>query len=112
MRSAGHGDTGPMARRSRLDLPHIPQHVVQRGNHRLPCFLDDADRQRYLHWLREALFDTGVALHAYVLMDDPVHRLVTPPEVGAVSRLMQKLGRQYVGQFNARRRRTGTLRER
>ena len=64
---------------------------------------------RYLHLLREALFDTGVALHAYVLMDNHVHLLVTPPEVGAVSRLMQKLGRQYVGQFNARHRRTGTL---
>lgn len=98
-----------MARLPRLDLPHIAQHVVQRGNNRLPCFLDDDDRRRYLHLLREALFDTGVALHAYVLMDNHVHLLVTPPEAGAVSRLMQKLGRQYVGQFNARHRRTGTL---
>ena len=42
-------------------------------------------------------------------MDNHVHLLVTPPEAGAVARLMQKLGRQYVGQFNARHRRTGTL---
>lgn len=98
-----------MARLPRLDLPHIPQHVVQRGNNRLPCFLDDTDRRRYLHLLREALLDTGIALHAYVLMDNHVHLLVTPSEVGAVSRLMQKLGRRYVGQFNARHRRTGTL---
>lgn len=36
-----------MARLPRLDLPGIPQHVVQRGNNRLPCFLDDGDRLRY-----------------------------------------------------------------
>lgn len=45
----------------------------------------------------------------YVLMDNHVHLLVTPPAIGAIGRLMQKLGRQYVGQFNARHGRTGTL---
>ncbi|MDO1527905.1 transposase [Fulvimonas sp. R45] len=98
-----------MARLPRLDLPGIPQHIVQRGNNRLPCFLDDADRRRYLHLLREALLDTHCALHGYVLMDNHVHLLATPPEAGAIARLMQKLGRSYVGQFNARHRRTGTL---
>ena len=82
---------------------------LHRYDNRLPCFLDDADRRRYLHLLREALLDADLPLHAYVLMDNHVHLLVTPPEVGVVSRLMQKLGRQYVGQFNARHRRTGTL---
>jgi putative transposase len=98
-----------MARQPRLDLPGIPQHIVQRGNNRLPCFLDDDDRQRYLTLLREALLDTGCKLHAYVLMDNHVHLLVSPPAIGAIGRLMQKLGRGYVGQFNARHRRTGTL---
>lgn len=92
-----------------FDLPGIPQHIVQRGNNRLPCFLDEADRRHYLHLLREALFDSDCALHAYVLMDNHVHLLATPPATGAISRLMQKLGWQYVGQFNARHRRTGTL---
>ena len=48
-----------MARLPRLDLPGIPQHVVQRGNNRLPCFLDDEDRARYRQLLREALHATG-----------------------------------------------------
>ncbi|MGA7296212.1 MAG: hypothetical protein WBW92_01710 [Rhodanobacteraceae bacterium] len=43
-----------MARQPRLDLPGIPQHIVQRGNNRLPCFLDDIDRAHYLILLREA----------------------------------------------------------
>jgi putative transposase len=98
-----------MARQPRLDLPGVPQHVVQRGNNRLPCFLDDADRRRYLTLLGEALLNTGCKLHAYVVMDNHVHLLTTPPKIGAVARLMQKLGRGYVGQFNARHRRTGTL---
>jgi putative transposase len=98
-----------MARQPRLDLPGIPQHIVQRGNNRLPCFLDDADRLRYRHLLRESLLATGCRLHAYVLMDNHVHLLATPSEPGAIAALMQKLGRQYVGQFNARHRRTGTL---
>ncbi len=83
-----------MSRQPRLDLPGFPQHRVQRGNNRLPCFLDDADRARYRHLLREALLATGCRLHAYVLMDNHVHLLDTPPEAGAIGRLMQVLGRQ------------------
>ncbi len=98
-----------MARQPRLDLPGIPQHIVQRGNNRLPCFIDDADRIRYRRLLREALLATGCRLHAYVLMDNHVHLLATPPERGGIAVLMQKLGRQYVGWFNLRHRRTGTL---
>ncbi len=108
---ARHASADPdaMARQPRLDLPDIPQHIVQRGNNRLPCFLDDSDRQRYLTLLRETLLHTRCKLHAYVLMDNHVHLLATPPEIGAVAHFMQKLGRGYVGQFNARHRRTGTL---
>jgi len=83
-----------MALQPRLDLPGIPQHIVQRGNNRLPCFLDDDDRHRYPRLLGEALLRTGCRLHAYALMGNHVHLLATPPELGAVSRLMQWLGRQ------------------
>ena len=98
-----------MARQPRLDLPGIPQHIVQRGNNRLPCFLDIVDRNRYLQLLGEALLATDCQLHGYVLMDNHVHLLVTPPEIRAIGRMMQALGCNYVGQFNARHARTGTL---
>lgn len=98
-----------MARLPRLDLPGTAQHVVQRGNNRLPCFLDDTDRLLYLRLLGDALREIRCALHAYVLMDNHVHLLMTPQAVGDISRLMQKLGRGYVGEFNKRHRRTGTL---
>ena len=98
-----------MARHPRFDFAGIPQHVVQRGNNRLPCFLSDGDRSSYLQLLGESATRAGCTLHAYVLMDNHVHLLATPVEVGAVSRMMQGLGRSYVGFFNARHGRSGTL---
>ena len=98
-----------MARLPRLDLPGIPQHVRQRGNNRLPCFLDDNDRRNYLDALGEALIGSDCRLHAYVLMGNHVHLLLTPPEAGATGRLMQQVGRRYVRLFNARHGRSGTL---
>lgn len=52
---------------------------------------------------------TGRRLHAYVLMGNHVHLLATPPEAGALGRMVHKVGRQYMGQFNALHGRTGTL---
>lgn len=98
-----------MARLPRFELAGVPQHVVQRGNNRLPCFLDDEDRQRYLQCLRQALLRFGCRLHAYVLMNNHVHLLLTPDEAGGVSRLMHTFARNYVGSFNGRHGRTGTL---
>ncbi|MCP3035511.1 transposase [Xanthomonas euvesicatoria pv. allii] len=90
-----------MAILPRIDLPGIPQHIVQRGNNRLPCFLDDGDRLRYLHLMHEAMHATGCQLHAFVLMDNHVHLLVTPPDAGRIGQLMQRLGRNYVALFSA-----------
>ena len=98
-----------MARLPRLDLPGIPQHIVQRGNDRQACFADAADYLRYRQELGEAALRYDCALHAYVLMTNHVHLLTTPREPGGVSRMMQAIGRRYVGSFNARYRRTGTL---
>lgn len=98
-----------MARLPRPDLAGIPQHVVQRGNKRLPCFLDDVGRQRYLQFLLDALARFDCRLHAYVLMDNHVHLLMTPAAVGGISRLMHTFARNYVAHFNRRHGRTGTL---
>lgn len=98
-----------MARQPRLDLPGIAQHIVQRGNDRQPCFFAPIDYQRYRHDLREIAMGEGCAVHAYVLMTNHVHLLLTPQETGSVARLMQSLGRRYVRYINDRYHRTGTL---
>lgn len=101
-----------MARFPRLEFAGMAQHVVQRRNDRQPCFAAEVDYQHYRQELVEAAVRHGCAVHAYVLMTHHVHLLVTPAEVGGVSRLMQAIGRRYVACFNARYRRTGTLWER
>ena len=98
-----------MPRPPRPDLAKVPQHVIQRGNDRQACFFHEHDCLTYLTLLREAALRHDCAVHAYVLMTNHVHLLVTPAEQGAVSRMMQTLGRNYVTHVNARYRRTGTL---
>ena len=98
-----------MPRRARLSLPGVPLHLVQRGNNRLPCFLDEFDRWRYLELLQQSLAATGSMLHAYVLMDNHFHLLVTPTTQDGLPRMMQAMGRRYVQYFNRRHARTGTL---
>ncbi|HET6432657.1 transposase [Dyella sp.] len=97
-----------MARSPRIDLPGISQHVVQRGNDRQPCFFTDADRHCYLQNLKEIALREHCQVHAYVLMTNHVHLLMTPETSGQVARLMQALGRRYVRYVNDRYRRTGT----
>jgi len=98
-----------MPRRPRLDLPNVPQHVVQRGNDRQPCFFISTDYERYHHELREIALHEGCAVHAYVLMTNHVHLLMTPSATGQIARIMQDLGRRYVRYVNDRHHRTGTL---
>lgn len=98
-----------MPRKTRFNLPGVPQHVIQRGNNREPCFFSESDYRRYLDDLLEAADKYACAIHAYVLMTNHVHLLVTGTEAYGISRMMQALGRRYVGYVNHHYRRTGTL---
>lgn len=82
---------------------------MQRGNNRSACFLTDGDRTIYLHWLNRYARALGVSIHAWVLMSNHVHLLVSPESPRSVSQLMQALGRRYVRYFNERLARSGTL---
>ncbi len=98
-----------MARLPRLDMIGVPQHVIQRGNNRQPCFFAEQDYRLYLNYLRSAAQKYNCAIHAYVLMTNHVHLLVTGHKHGALSSMMQSLGRQYVRYINTTYKRTGTL---
>jgi putative transposase len=82
---------------------------VQRGNDRQPCFFRDEDYLRYLSELAELALRRNCAVHAYVLMTNHVHLLVTPSAVGQMGSLIQALGRRYVRYVNDRYHRSGTL---
>lgn len=98
-----------MPRRTRVHLDGIPLRIVQRGHNREPCFFSEADYESYLYWLGKALGETGCALHAYVLMTNHVHLLLTPRKASLVPKLMISLGRRYVQYINKTYKRTGTL---
>jgi putative transposase len=98
-----------MARRPRLRIAGVPEHIVQRGNNRQATFFAEADYLFYLECLRESARRHDCLIHAYVLMTNHVHLLVTPQHPEATSLTMRDLGRRYVQYVNWRYRRTGTL---
>ena len=98
-----------MARLPRFTLPGQPQHVMVRGNNRTEIFCADADYQLYLEKLLLACNKHDCKIHAYVLMTNHVHLLVTPQQEEGIGKVMQMLGRYYVQYYNYTYQRSGTL---
>jgi putative transposase len=98
-----------MPRQARLVAPQVALHIVQRGHNRGPCFAHDTDYLVYLATLAELLPQSSCALHAYCLMTNHVHLLLTPSAPESCGRLMRNLGQRYVQYFNRRHNRSGTL---
>lgn len=98
-----------MARLPRLAVAGLPHLVLLRGHDGQPVVRDDDDRRHLLAALHEAAALQRLAVHAYALLDDRLLLLATPPQVETLSRVVQDLGRRYVGAFNRRHGRAGTL---
>ena len=98
-----------MARQPRFTLPGVPQHIIQRGNNREPCFYAPDDYCRYRDDLVLAANKNQAHIHAYVFMTNHVHLLVTPQHEHSITHMMQDLGRKYVRYINHTYKRTGTL---
>jgi REP-associated tyrosine transposase len=98
-----------MPRQPRLRIAGMPLHVIQRGNNRGACFVTDADRMVYLAMLKESAALFGCDVHAFVLMTNHVHLLVTPRMAENVSAAMKHSGQQYAQYFNRTHERTGCL---
>ena len=98
-----------MARLPRYVLVGQPQHVIVRGNNREPIFYGDDDYRFYLETLKKACMKHQCDVHAYVLMTNHVHLLITPHKSDGLSKVIQMLGRYYIQYFNHTYQRTGTL---
>jgi putative transposase len=98
-----------MPRRARLVMPGVAWHVIQRGNNRSACFYAEEDYRFYLNTLKEQADKFGCAVHAYVLMTNHVHLLLTPSRIDSVALTMKNLGQRYVQYINRTYRRSGTL---
>lgn len=98
-----------MARLPRLSVPGYPHLILQRASHGQPLFAEEADYVLFQNLLFEQAREHGAALHAYVLLPDRFHLLLTPTGPDAMGRLMQGVGRRYVRHYNSRAGRSGTL---
>ncbi|MGS2724767.1 transposase [Porticoccus sp. GXU_MW_L64] len=98
-----------MPRRARISLAGVPHHIIQRGNNRAACFYSEDDYLFYLDWLKEYSEISQCQVHAYVLMTNHVHLLLTPKTESGVGLLMRRLGQRYVQYINRTYRRSGTL---
>ena len=90
-------------------VAEVPVHIIQRGNKRGACFFADSDYELYLAHLQALAAKFECAVHAYCLMTNHVHLLVTPREADGCARMMKHLGQRYVQHVNRTYRRSGTL---
>ena len=98
-----------MARLPRYFVPGQPQHIILRGNNRTEIFGAEVDYRFYLEKLQLACDTHGCIIHAYVLMTNHVHLLITPQAEQSLPKAMQMVGRYYVQYYNYCYRRAGTL---
>lgn len=98
-----------MARLPRIVIPGSPMHVIQRGNNRQAIFFTENDYRKYLDVLAQASEEHECSIHAYVLMTNHIHLLVTPTTESSLPLMMQAIGRRYVQYINTTYQRTGTL---
>ena len=96
-------------RMPRLSMPNVAQHVIVRSNSGEHLFKCAHDCSTYLQYLELACEKYGSELHAYVLMPNHVHLLISSTESGAVAKTLQALARHYVPYFNNRYDRRGAL---
>jgi len=97
-----------VARQRRFFVSGVTVHVIKRGNNRASVFSCESDYERFLHELGEAATAHDVAVHAYVLMTNHVHVMMTPDRPRSISSTMKQLGERYSRYFNGRYDRIGT----
>lgn len=98
-----------MPRRARVLLPGVTLHLIQRGNNRSACFFSEEDYLFYLEHLADQARKHDCAIHAWCLMTNHVHLLLTPAKPESAGMLMKGLGQRYVQYINRTYRRSGTL---
>lgn len=98
-----------MARKANFNLPGVPQLIIQKASNQDPCFFVDKDYLAYLDILKDAAETFNCHIHAYVLMSNHVHLLVTPYSDSGVTQLIQTVNRQYTAHIGRTYGRTDPL---
>jgi len=95
-----------MSRPLRIGYSGALYHLTSRGNAREAIFVDDSDRQIFLHGLAAVVERFGWQIHAYCLMGNHYHLLAETPQPN-LSLGMRWLNGVYTQRFNRRHERVG-----
>ena len=98
-----------MARLPRLVIPNQPLHIMHRGNNKQDIFTTEDDMVRIKEDIAHGLEKSGCSLHAYVIMTNHLHLLITPENKKQLAVFTQSMANRYVRYYNALHKRTGTL---
>jgi len=98
-----------LARKVRIFIKDTAQHIILRGINGIDIFKDALDYTLFLSMIREIKKSIEIDIHSYVLMPTYFEFVATPLNENSISKFMQSLGRRYVGYFNKKYNRRGTL---
>ena len=98
-----------MARKVRIFMQDASHHVLLKSLDSINLFREEADYKTFINMVKDLSKKHSVAIHAYLVMPTYFEYLATPTHADALSRFMQSLGRRYVGYFNKKYNRRGTL---
>ena len=91
------------------EIPGHPLHIIQRGRLKSACFFSDEDCEAYLGWLGRYATHFACSVHAYVLMGNHVHLLLTPSRANGADSMMRTLGKRYARHVDAVHHRDGAI---
>ncbi len=98
-----------MARLPRIVIPNQPLHIMHRGNNRQDIFKSEDDMIRIKEDTEQSLTKANCALHAYVIMTNHLHLLITPKDKANLTLFMQSMANRYARYFNTKYQHTGTM---
>ena len=97
-----------MPRLARLDAPGVLHHVMGRGIEKNNIFLNNKDRNDFIHRLSELVEESALDIYAWALMPNHFHLLLKTKN-RPLSSSMRKILTGYVVHFNRRHKRYGHL---
>ncbi len=89
-----------MPRVARIVIPGCAHHITQRGNNRQDVFFVADDRRVYLELLSAQSARWGLDIHAYALMTNHIHLVVTPRQKHSLARALGRAHYRYTKYVN------------
>ena len=98
-----------MARKTRISLPNIPQHIIKKGINQEKVFHSQEDYEVFFEIMQEYSKKLYITIYSYILMEEYFELLINSHISDNISKFMQTLGRQYVLYYNKKYGRSGTI---